>query len=172
MVGVQDIQRGGGIVERRVLQMGGVVDGVQQGADIPQPLEIALDLEQLHMIRHLAVLAAAQGVADVLDLAQQCHQAGEGVLQFLVMGGQGLDVIQLRLQGRALIGGIEPQAADALQPEGGAAVQRLQGVLQADLDLFIERYGDHCNSSFTLMTGASTAAVMAAIKASLSKRQP
>ena len=172
VIGVEDIQRCGGIVEGRVLQSRRLIDGSQQRADIAEPLEVALDLEQLHMIRHLAVLAAAQGVADILDLAQQRHQAGEGILQFLVVDSQRLHVVQLRFQRGALVRGIEPQAADALQPKGGAAVQRLQRVLQADLDLFVKGYGDHRNSSFTLMTGASTAAVMAAMNASLSKRQP
>ena len=172
VVGVENIQRGGGIVEGRVLQARRFADGIQQRTNIAEPLEVALDLEQLHMIRHLAVLAAAQGVADILDLAQQRHQAGEGILQFLVVDSQRLHVVQLRFQRGALVRGIEPQAADALQPKGGAAVQRLQRVLQADLDLFVKGYGDHRNSSFTLMTGASTAAVMAAINASLSKRQP
>ena len=81
-------------------------------------------------------------------------------------------VIKLCFQRGALIRGIKPQAADPLQAEGGAAVKRLQRILQADLDLFIKGYGNHSSSSFTLMTGTSTAAVMAAMKASLSKRQP
>ena len=118
--------------------MGGLVDGIQQGQKAVQPLKIALDLKQLHMVGHLAVLAAAQGVADILDLAQDGHQAGIDVLQFVGMPGQRFHVIQLRFQRDALVRGIEPQAADALQAKGRAAVERLQRVLQADLDFFIK----------------------------------
>ena len=118
--------------------MGGLVDGIQQGQEAVQPLKIALDLKQLHMVGHLAFLAAAQGVADILDLAQNGHQAGIGVLQLIGMPGQRLYVIQLCFQRGTLVRGIEPQAADALQAEGRAAVERFQRVLQADLDLFIK----------------------------------
>ena len=137
-VGVQDRQRRGGRVKGHVPEMGGLVDGIQQGQKAVQPLKIALDLKQLHMVGHLAVLAAAQGVADILDLAQDGHQAGIGVLQLIGMPGQRLYVIQLCFQRGTLVRGIEPQAADALQAEGRAAVERLQRVLQADLDFFIK----------------------------------
>ena len=39
MVGIEDIQRGGRVVKRYILQPGGFVDSVQQRADVPQPLD-------------------------------------------------------------------------------------------------------------------------------------
>lgn len=50
-----------------------------------QPLEIALEFKQLHMVRHLQLPAPAQGAADVLHLAQHHTDLVVQVLQLLRM---------------------------------------------------------------------------------------
>ena len=80
-VGVQDGQRRLGVVEDDALKMSNGVDLRQQRPQAVQTLEVALDLEQLHVVRRLPLRAAAQGCADVLHLAQTGHQFGVLVLQ-------------------------------------------------------------------------------------------
>ena len=69
-------------------------------------------------------------------------------------------------------GGGMPQAADALLTEGRAAVERLQHILQADLHPLVKMDLDHANSSFTLITGTSTASRIRRRNSSLSNFQP
>ena len=159
-------------MEGHALQGRGLPDSLEQGDHALQPLQVALDLEQLHMVGDLPLRAAAQRGADVLHLAQEDHDLVIGLLQLIGAGGAALHVAQFRLQRRALVRGVEPQMADPLLAEGAAAVEVLQHVLETDLYLFIEADGDHASSSFTLITGASTASDMARRKASLSNFQP
>ena len=79
---------------------------------------------------------------------------------------------QLLLQLLPLVRGIVPQAADALLAEGAAPVQALQDVLQADLLSLLKTNLDHASSSFTLMTGTSTASFIRAMNSSLSNFHP
>ena len=172
LVRVEDGQGGLGVVEGQAVEPGDSVDLVEQGAEVLQPLEVALDLEQLHMVRGLPCGTAAQGRADVLHLAQDGHDLGVGVLQLLRGVGGLLHVIQLALQLRAFLRGVKPQAADALLAEGRAAVERLQHILQADLHPLVKMDLDHANSSFTLITGTSTASRIRSRNSSLSNFQP
>ena len=144
----------------------------KQGAQGLQPLEIALQLEQLHMVRHLQLPAPAQGAPDVLHLAQHHADLVIQVLQLLRMGGGPLHVAQLLLQLLPLVRGIVPQAADALLAKGAAPMETLQNILQADFFSFLETNLDHASSSFTLMTGASTASFIRAMNSSLSNFHP
>ena len=71
VVRVQDGQSRLGIVEGELPQGRNLAHLRIQGQQALQPLQIALDLKQLHMVRHLSVSAAADRVADVLHLTQQ-----------------------------------------------------------------------------------------------------
>ena len=71
VVRVQDGQSRPGVVEGELPQGRNLAHLRIQGQQAFQPLQIALDLKQLHMVRHLSVSAAADRVADVLHLAQQ-----------------------------------------------------------------------------------------------------
>ena len=159
-------------MEGDALEMGDSVDLRQQRPQAVQPLEVALDLKQLHMVRRLPRRAAAQGRADVLHLAQAGHQLGILALQLLRRSRSLLHVVQLRLQLRPLLRRIEPQAADLLLPEGRTAVQRLQHILQTDLYTLLKSDLDHANSSFTLITGTSTASRIRCRNSSLSNFHP
>ena len=169
---VQHRQRVLHLVEGHALEVRHRVDLLKQRAHTVQPLQIALDLKQLHMVRRLPRRAAAQGRADVLHLAQAGHQLGVLALQLLRRGRGTLHVVQLRLQLRPLLRHIEPQAADLLLPEGRAAVQRLQHILQTDLHTLLKSDLDHANSSFTLITGTSTASRIRCRNSSLSNFHP
>ena len=169
---VQDGQGRRRIVEGKARQARRVPQLFKQGAQGLQPLEIALQLEQLHMVRHLQLPAPAQGAADVLHLAQHHADLVIQVLQLPGVGGGPLHVAQLLLQLLPLVRGIVPQAADALLAEGTAPVQALQDVLQADLLSLLKTNLDHASSSFTLMTGTSTASFIRAMNSSLSNFHP
>ena len=160
------------LVEGHALEVRHRVDLLKHRAHTVQPLQIALDLEQLHMVRRLPRRAAAQGVADILHLAQAGHQLVVHVLQLAGGIGRLLHVVQLLLQCSAFLRRIKPQPPDAFLPEGRAAVQCFQRVLQTDLLFFLKLDRDHASSSFTLMTGTSTAAFMRNRNSSLSNFHP
>ena len=159
-------------MEGHALEVRHRVDLFKQRAHTVQPLQIALDLEQLHMVRRLPRRAAAQGVADILHLAQSGHQLVVHVLQLAGGVGRLLHVVQLLLQCGAFLRRIKPQPPDAFLPEGRAAVQRFQRVLQTDFLFFLKLDRDHASSSFTLMTGTSTASFMRNRNSSLSNFHP
>ena len=123
VVGVEDGECGRRIVEVQTAE-------IRHGADLFKERDnrfqqIPLDLEQLDMVGRLQLAAAAQRASDVLDLAEGDHDLVIGFLQ-LSRGLRGaVDVIQLRLQLRALLRRIKSQPADALAAEGTAAVQAL-----------------------------------------------
>ena len=54
------------------------------------------------------------------------------------MGGGPLHIVQLQLQLLPLVGGIVPQAANALLAKGAAPMETLQNILQADFFSFLE----------------------------------
>ena len=172
LVRIQDLQRLRRIMEGQRLKVSGLAHLLEQGDQTLQPLEIYLDFKQLHMIRDLQRLAPAQRATDVLHLAQ--HQA-DPVVQWLQsirrLGGL-LHVIQLRLQLLPLVGGVIAQLADLLLTEGAAPVESLQRILQADFFSLLKANIDHASSSFTLMTGTSTASRIRVINSSLSNFQP
>ena len=68
--GLERIRR---VVEGEVFKVGLLVHLGEKGPQAVQPLEVALDLKELHMVGDLVGLAAAQGVADILHLAQKHH---------------------------------------------------------------------------------------------------
>ena len=71
VIRIQNVQSGLWIVEGQAAQGRFLGQLSVQRQQALQTLQVTLDLEQLHMIRHLAVAAATDGIADVLHLAQQ-----------------------------------------------------------------------------------------------------
>ena len=124
------------------------------------------------MVGRVAVLDAAHGAADLLHLAKKHAQLVIDSLEFLTIAGSLLHVIQLVFQLGTLLGSVEAQTADLFDTEGTAAVEGLQGILQADLLSLFKTNGDHFSASFTLMTGTSTASLMRRRNSSLSNFQP
>ena len=172
LVRIQDLQRLRRIMEGQRLKVGGLAHLLEQGDQALQPLEIYLDFKQLHMIRDLQRLAPAQRATDVLHLAQhQPDPVVQGLQSIRRLGGL-LHVIQLRLQLLPLVGGVVAQLADLLLTEGAAPVESLQRILQADFFPLFKANIDHVSSSFTLMTGTSTASRIRVINSSLSNFQP
>src|SRR5699024_6943926 len=94
---------------------------------------------------------------DLLHLAKEEADLIVYVLQLIGGFGGLLHVIKLRFQLRTLLGDVKAQAADLLDAKGAAAMEGIQSVLQTDLLSFLKTNGDHASSSFTLITGASTA---------------
>ena len=172
VVGVEDGECGRRIVEVQTAEIRHGADLFKERDNRFQPLQIPLDLEQLDMVGRLQLAAAAQRASDVLDLAEGDHDLVIGFLQLSRGLRSAVDVIQLRLQLRALLRRIKSQPADALAAEGTAAVQALQNILQADFFSLLETNADHVSSSFTLMTGTSTASCSRARNSSLSNFQP
>ena len=171
-VGVEDSQCLTGRVEGKAAEGHLLIHLLIEGDKALQTAQEALHLKQLHMVGSLPCGAAAEGVADILHLAQEDHRLVHSGFQLRGVAVEALHIVQLLLQCLALFGSVELQSADALDTEGRAAVQRLENILQADLDLIIKRNGNHSISSLTLITGASMASFILAIKASLSKCQP
>ena len=169
---VQNGQSRSGIMKFQARESRRIPQPLKHGPQGLQPLEIALELKQLHMVRHLQLPAPAQGAADVLHLAQHHTDLVVQVLQLLRMGGGPLHIVQLQLQLLPLVGGIVPQAANALLAKGAAPMETLQNILQADFFSFLETDLDHASSSFTLITGTSTASRIRAMNSSLSNFHP
>ena len=171
-VRIQNIQGRLGIVERKLPQRGNLAHLGIQGQQALQTLQIALDLKQLHMVGDLPVPAAPDGVADILHLTQQDADFVIHALELLCVEGSLPDIVQFRFQFPTFGRGVKPQTPDLLLTERTAAVESLQGVLQANLLLLLKTNGNHASSSFTLMTGTFTLWRIRSINTSLSNFQP
>ena len=93
VVRVQNTQGGLGIVECKAPQRSRIAYLLVQGQQALQPLQIALYFKQLHMIRHLPVPASADGIANVLHLAQQNADFIVYALELLRMVGRLLHIV-------------------------------------------------------------------------------
>ena len=170
--GVQHRQRCGGIVEGKVFELRLLVHLLHQRDQRLHTLQIVFQFKQFHVVRGIAVLDAAHSAADLLHLAKEHTNLIVDTLELLAVAGSLLYVIQFVLQLGTLLGSIEAQTANLLDTEGAASVERFQRVLQTNFFSLFKTNGDHASSSFTLMTGTSTASLILRLNSSLSNFQP
>ena len=150
----------------------GLVHPVEQRTEIRDPQQKSLELEQLHVVETRAFRKPFQRAADILELTEHKHDLIVNGLQSARRVCRAFRVPKLRFQLVSLVRRVEAQLAHTFRAEGTAGVQRIENVSQSDLFPVFKTDRDQSGSSFTLMTGTSTAAAIAFKNASGSNFQP
>ena len=171
-LGIEHVQRGCRIGEREPLDADGLVHPVEQRTKIRDAQQKALELKQLHVIEARALRKPFQRAADILELTEHKHDLIVDGLQRVRRVCRAFRVPKLRFQFVPLVRRVEAQLAHTFRAEGTAGVQRVENVSQSDLFPVFKTDRDQSGSSFTLMTGTSTAAAIVFKNASGSNFQP